>query len=49
LDFCQKNRVEVIFIDGSGVGGGVVDHLLHKHNPLAKIYNSADAPTVATR
>src|SRR5262249_40107916 len=32
LEFCRTNRVEVIFIDGSGVGGGVVDHLLHRYN-----------------
>jgi hypothetical protein len=32
LDFCQQHRVECIFIDGAGVGGGVVDHLLHRHN-----------------
>jgi hypothetical protein len=30
LDFCSQNRVEVIFIDGAGVGGGVVDHLLNR-------------------
>jgi hypothetical protein len=32
LDFCSQNRREVIFIDGAGVGGGVVDHLLNRHN-----------------
>ena len=32
LDFCSQNRVEVIFIDGAGVGGGVVDHLRNRHN-----------------
>lgn len=32
LDFCSQNRVEVIFVDGSGVGGGVVDHLRNRHN-----------------
>jgi hypothetical protein len=32
LDFCSQNRVEVIFIDGAGVGGAVVDHLAHRHN-----------------
>jgi hypothetical protein len=32
LEFCSHNRVEVIFIDGSGLGGGVVDHLLNRHN-----------------
>jgi hypothetical protein len=32
LKFCLENRVDVIFIDGTGVGGGVVDHLLNRHN-----------------
>src|SRR6516164_2616758 len=32
LQFCTQHRVEVIFIDGSGVGGGVVDHLANRHN-----------------
>jgi hypothetical protein len=31
LDFCSQQRVEVIFVDGGGVGGGVVD-MLRKHN-----------------
>jgi hypothetical protein len=31
LDYCSQQRVEVIFVDGGGVGGGVVD-LLRKHN-----------------
>jgi hypothetical protein len=32
LQFCTEHRVEVIFIDGSGVGGGVIDHLGNRHN-----------------
>jgi hypothetical protein len=32
LKFCLENRVDVIFIDGTGVGGGVVDHLANRHN-----------------
>jgi hypothetical protein len=32
LEFCSQNRVECIFIDGTGVGGGVVDHLANRHN-----------------
>ena len=32
LEFCQSNRVDVIFVDGTGVGGGVVDHLLNRYN-----------------
>jgi hypothetical protein len=31
LEFCLQNRVEVIFVDGAGVGGGVVD-MLRRHN-----------------
>jgi hypothetical protein len=31
LEFCSANLVEVIFVDGAGVGGGVVD-LLRRHN-----------------
>jgi hypothetical protein len=31
LDFCSQQRVEVIFVDGTGVGGGVVD-MLRRHN-----------------
>ena len=32
LQFCQEHQVDVIFIDGSGVGGGVIDHLANRHN-----------------
>ena len=32
LQFCTQHRVDVIFIDGSGVGGGVVDHLGNRYN-----------------
>jgi hypothetical protein len=32
LQFCREHHVDVIFIDGSGVGGGVVDHLANRHN-----------------
>ena len=32
LEFCQNNRVEAIFCDGTGVGGGVVDHLANRYN-----------------
>jgi hypothetical protein len=32
LEFCSQNRVECIFMDGGGVGGAVVDHLLNRHN-----------------
>jgi hypothetical protein len=32
LQFCSENHVEVIFMDGGGVGGAVVDHLLNRHN-----------------
>jgi hypothetical protein len=32
LEFCTQNRVDVIFVDGTGVGGGVIDHLLNRHN-----------------
>jgi hypothetical protein len=31
LDFCSQQRVEMIFVDGAGVGGGVVD-MLRRHN-----------------
>jgi hypothetical protein len=31
LEFCSQQRVEVIFVDGAGVGGGVVD-MLKRHN-----------------
>jgi hypothetical protein len=31
LEFCSQQRVEVIFVDGTGVGGGVVD-MLRRHN-----------------
>jgi hypothetical protein len=31
LEFCSRQRVEVIFVDGGGGGGGVVD-MLRKHN-----------------
>jgi hypothetical protein len=32
LEFCSQHRVEVVFIDGSGTGGGVVDHLRNRYN-----------------
>jgi hypothetical protein len=32
LQFCSEHQVEVIFIDGGGVGGGVVDHLRNRYN-----------------
>ena len=34
LSPCRRgsNRVEVIFVGGSGVGGGGVDHLLNRYN-----------------
>jgi hypothetical protein len=32
LQFCSEHHVEVIFMDGGGVGGAVVDHLLNQHN-----------------
>jgi hypothetical protein len=32
LQFCLEHHVEVIFIDGGGVGGAVCDHLLNRHN-----------------
>jgi hypothetical protein len=31
LEFCSQQRVELILVDGTGVGGGVVD-LLRRHN-----------------
>ena len=44
LEFCSQNRVEVIFIDGAGVGGGVVDHLRNRHNlPVEDIQFGAKA------
>jgi hypothetical protein len=32
LQFCTEHPVDVIFMDGSGVGGAVVDHLANRHN-----------------
>jgi hypothetical protein len=32
LQFCQQHRVEVIFIDGTGLGAGVFDHLHNRYN-----------------
>jgi hypothetical protein len=32
LQFCSQHHVDVIFLDGSGVGGAVVDHLANRHN-----------------
>ena len=37
LEFVSQNRVEVIFIDGAGVGGGVVDHLRGHNLPVEDI------------
>src|SRR5262249_30985692 len=37
LEYCVQNRVEVIFIDGAGVGGGVVDHLRRHNLPVEDI------------
>ena len=27
MEFCAANRVAMVFVDGTGVGGGVIDHL----------------------
>ena len=32
LEFCSQHHVEVIFADGGGVRGGVIDHLRRHHN-----------------
>jgi hypothetical protein len=32
LQFCTTHQPDVIFIDGSGAGGAVVDHLANRHN-----------------
>jgi len=32
LQFCTQHQPDVIFIDGSGAGGAVVDHLANRHN-----------------
>jgi hypothetical protein len=32
LQFCQQHHVEVIFIDGTGLGAGVFDHLHNRYN-----------------
>ena len=32
LQFCTTHQPDVIFMDGSGVGGAVVDHLANRHN-----------------
>jgi hypothetical protein len=45
LDFCSQNRVEVIFIDGAGVGGAIVDHLAHRHNAPVEDVQFGSRPT----
>ncbi len=37
LEFCSQQRVEVIFIDGGGIGGAVVDHLRRHNLPVEDI------------
>jgi hypothetical protein len=37
LEFCSQQRVEVIFVDGGGVGGGVVDQLRRHNLPVEDI------------
>jgi hypothetical protein len=38
LQFCQEHSVDVIFVDATGVGGGVADHLLNRyHLPVEDI------------
>jgi hypothetical protein len=32
LQFCTQHPIDVIFVDGSGAGGAVVDHLANRHN-----------------
>ena len=32
LQFCTEHQPDVIFVDGSGAGGAVVDHLANRHN-----------------
>src|SRR5262249_42697224 len=48
LEFCQQNRVEVIFVDGSGVGGGVVDHLANRYNLPVEDIQFGGKPSRAT-
>jgi hypothetical protein len=45
LQFCSENRVECIFIDGGGVGGAVVDHLLNRHNLPVEDVQFGSRPT----
>jgi hypothetical protein len=43
LEFCMQHRVDVVFVDGGGVGGGLVDYL-RKHNlPVEDIQFGARA------
>jgi hypothetical protein len=50
LQFCVQHRVEVIFIDGTGLGGGVVDHLLNRHNlPVEDIQFGSKAVNATTQ
>jgi hypothetical protein len=37
LEFCTQHRVEVIFVDGAGVGGGVVDQLRRHNLPVEDV------------
>src|SRR5262249_9161420 len=37
LDFCSQQRVEVIFVDGGGVGGAVVDQLRRHNLPVEDV------------
>jgi hypothetical protein len=48
LQFCSQNRTEVIFVDGSGVGGGVVDHLTNRYNLPVEDIQFGGRPNRAT-
>ena len=48
LDFCQQHHVEVIFVDGTGIGGGLVDHLQNRFNLPVEDIQFAAKPLNAT-
>jgi hypothetical protein len=45
LEFYATHRPEVIFVDGTGIGGAVCDHLLNRHNLPVEDVQFASRPS----
>jgi len=49
LNFCQLHLVDMIFVDATGVGGGVIDHLLKHNLPVEEVNFGGKALNATTQ